>query len=303
MSEKLKGHIFALLTVTIWGITYIATKIMLESYDELQILALRFIIAYVLLWIVRPKFMKAGSFKDEAGIFTLSFFGVVMYYFLENMALTYSPATNVSILVSFAPIVTTIGMHLTSKDDKLNRFKILGFFVAIVGVILVVYNGTVMLKLSPAGDILSLGATVAWAVYSVLLGRFLEKYDSVMLTRRMFLYSLVLIIPATIIKSGMPDLRLCFSLDIGLSLLLLGVFGSCLCYLWWNQSIKKLGVVTTTNYVYLIPFVTMVSAFFILKEDITIMGLAGAVLIIAGVAISDRKPAINETEKEEEATV
>lgn len=299
MNEKIKGHFFALLAVTIWGITYIATKIMLESYDELQILALRFIIAYMLLWIVKPKIMKAGSLKDEAGIFTLSFFGVVLYYLLENMALTYSPATNVSILVSFAPIVTAVGMHLTSKNDKLNRFKILGFFIAISGVILVVYNGTVMLKLSPAGDILSLGATVAWAVYSVLIGRFLEKYDNVMLTRRMFLYSLVLIIPATLIKSGVPDLRLCLSLGNGLSLLLLGIFGSCLCYLWWNQSIKILGVVTTTNYVYLIPFITMVSAFFILKEDITIMGLAGAVLIIAGVAISDRKPVINEPEKEE----
>lgn len=299
MNEKIKGHVFAMLTVTIWGITYIATKIMLESYDELQILALRFIIAYMLLWIVKPKIMKAGSLKDEAGIFTLSFFGVVLYYLLENMALTYSPATNVSILVSFAPIVTAVGMHLTSKNDKLNRFKILGFFIAISGVILVVYNGTVMLKLSPAGDILSLGATVAWAVYSVLIGRFLEKYDNVMLTRRMFLYSLVLIIPATLIKSGVPDLRLCLSLGNGLSLLLLGIFGSCLCYLWWNQSIKILGVVTTTNYVYLIPFITMVSAFFILKEDITIMGLAGAVLIIAGVAISDRKPVINEPEKEE----
>lgn len=299
MNEKIKGHVFALLTVTIWGITYIATKIMLESYDELQILALRFIIAYMVLWIVKPKIMKAGSLKDEAGIFTLSFFGVVLYYLLENMALTYSPATNVSILISFAPIVTAIGMHLTSKNDKLNRFKILGFFIAISGVILVVYNGTVMLKLSPAGDILCLGATVAWAVYSVLIGRFLEKYDSVMLTRRMFLYSLVLIIPATLIKSGVPDLRLCLSLDNGLSLLLLGIFGSCLCYLWWNQSIKRLGVVTTTNYVYLVPFVTMVSAFFILKEDITIMGLAGAVFIIAGVAISDRKPVINEPEKEE----
>lgn len=299
MNEKIKGHLLALFTVTIWGITYIATKIMLESYDELQILALRFIIAYILLWIVRPKLMRAGNLKDEAGIFTLSFFGVVLYYLLENMALTYSPATNVSILVSFAPIVTAVGMHLTSKDDKINRFKILGFIIAITGVILVVYNGTVMLKLSPAGDILSLGATVAWAVYSILISRFLEKYDSVMLTRRMFFYSLLLILPATLIKSGVPDLRSCFSLDIGLSLLLLGVFGSCLCYLWWNQSIKKIGVVTTTNYVYLIPFITMVSAFIILKEDITIMGIAGAVLIIAGVVISDRKPVINESDGKE----
>jgi drug/metabolite transporter (DMT)-like permease len=301
MNEKIKGHVLALLTVTIWGITYIATKIMLESYDELQILALRFIIAYILLWIVRPKLMKAGSLKDEVGIFTLSFFGVVVYYLLENMALTYSPATNVSILVSFAPIVTAVGMHLTSKADRINRFGIIGFLVAISGVILVVYNGTVMLKLSPAGDILSLGATVAWAVYSILIGRFLDKYDSVMLTRRMFLYSLILIIPATLIKSGIPDLSRCHSLDAGLSLLLLGVFGSCLCYLWWNQSIKTIGVVTTTNYVYLIPFVTMVSAFFILKEDITIMGLAGATLIIAGVAIADKKTCKKEPDKKQDA--
>lgn len=301
MNEKLKGHALALFTVIIWGITYIATKIMLESYDELQILEMRFAIAYILLWVVRPKIMKAGSLKDEAGIFILSFFGVVVYYLLENMALTYSPATNVSILVSFAPIVTAVGMHLTSKTDRINRFGIIGFLVAISGVIMVVYNGTVMLKLSPVGDILSLGATVAWAVYSVLIGKFLEKYDSVMLTRRMFLYSLVLVIPVTLIKSGMPDLTRCLSLDMGLSLLLLGVFGSCLCYLWWNRAIKAIGVVTTTNYVYLIPFVTMVSAFFILKEKITLMGLAGAVLIIVGVAVADRKPAIVEPEEGEEA--
>ncbi len=301
MNEKLKGHVLALLTVTIWGITYIATKIMLESYDELQILALRFIMAYILLWAVKPKPVKIGSLKDEAGIFALSLFGVVIYYLLENMALTYSQATNVSILVSFAPIVTAVGMHITSKNDKLNRYVVLGFFIAIIGVVLVVYNGTVMLKLSPIGDILSLGATIAWAVYSVLIGRFLKKYDSVILTRKMFFYTLVLIIPATLIKSGIPDLTRCFSLDIGLSMLLLGVFGSCLCYLWWNQSIKALGVVTTTNYVYLIPFVTMVSAYLLLKEEITIMGFAGAGLIIVGVIISDRNTVVKEDDINEEA--
>lgn len=289
MKTKIQGHTLALITILIWGVTYIATKILLQNYNEIQVIVFRLIIAYAVLWVIKPNPNPPTSLKNELLFIVLALFGVVVYFLFENAALTISPASNVSIIISFAPIATTIGMRLVSKDEKLTVAKIIGFFVAIAGVVLVVFNGTVVLKLNPKGDFLAIGAMLSWALYSLVSPYMLKRFDNILLTRRCTFYSLIPLAAITLIRDGVPDVSPLLSVPSGSSLLLLGILGSGLCYLWWNKAIKTIGVVVTTNYLYLSPFVTMISGWFILKEPISVMGIVGALLIIGGIVVSNKQ--------------
>lgn len=291
MKDKIQGHTLALITIIIWGVTYIASTILLEDYNAIQVIVFRLIIAYVVLWAIKPNPNPPTSLKNELLFIVLALFGVVIYFLFENAALAVPDASpaNVSIIISFAPVATTIGMSIVSKEEKLTLAKIIGFFVAIAGVVLVVFNGAVVLKINPKGDLLAIGAMISWALYSLISPYLLKRFDNILLTRRCTFYSLIPLAVITLIRDGLPNIEPLLNVRSGGSLLLLGILGSGLCYLWWNKAIKTIGVVITTNYLYLSPFVTMISAWLILGKDISVVGIIGAVLIIGGIVVSNKQ--------------
>jgi drug/metabolite transporter (DMT)-like permease len=153
----------------------------------------------------------------------------------------------------------------------------------------VVFNGTVVLKLNPVGDILSFGAAMCWAIYSVILKKQVDRYDSVYLTRKVLFYSILTTLPMLFIEAEHFPLREAINPSYLFHLLFLGALGSGLCYVAWNLAAKKLGIVITNNYIYLNPFVTMTVAGLMLHETVTVMGVAGAGLIISGVVVAGKK--------------
>lgn len=286
-NDRAAGHLLALITITIWGATFVATKTLLRDYDALQIMLMRFFLAWVVLLLMTRKIEKPVSLKDEAGIFALSLFGVSLYYFFENTALTYTLASNVSIILAAAPIFTAILAHAFTKDEKLTRRIWAGFLIAIAGVVLVVFNGTYVLKLNPLGDALSILAALSWGIYSVLLKGFVGRYNGLFLTRRMVFYAALVTAPFTIWEKGLPPLSPLAKGENLFCLLFLGILGSALCYAAWNAAICRIGLVNTNNYIYLNPFVTMVTAAVVLHEKITGAGFIGAVLIVGGIIVSE----------------
>ncbi len=285
--RNVTGHLLALFTIIIWGTTFVATKTLLNDYDALQIMLMRFFIAWVVLLLLTRRVEMPKNFREETGIFALSFFGVTLYYYFENTALTYTLASNVSIILAAAPIFTAVLVHIFTKDEKMKGQTWAGFAIAIIGVTLVVFNGTYVLMLNPLGDALSVLAALSWAIYSLLLKKYVQLYDNMMLTRRMAFYALVLTTPAVLWREGLPALRPLVKGEVLFCLLFLGVFGSAICYVTWNIAIKRIGVVNTNNYIYLNPFITMVAAAALLGENITKAGAVGAVLIVGGIFVSE----------------
>ncbi len=285
--KKAAGHALALFTITVWGTTFVATKTLLNHYDALQIMLMRFFIAWVVLLLLTRKIERPKGVKEELGIFALSLSGITLYYYFENTALTYTLAANVSIILAAAPVFTAVLAHVFTRDEKLSGRTWGGFSIAITGVVLVVFNGTFVLKLNPLGDALSLLAAFSWAVYSVILKRYVGRYDNRILTRKMLFYALLLTAPAALWEKGLPPTAPLFRGDVIFCLLFLGVLGSAVCYITWNIAIKRIGVVNTNNYIYLNPFVTMVCAAIVLREPITAAGIVGAVLIVGGILVSE----------------
>jgi len=292
---KLKGVVLASVAILIWGSTLVLSKILLAQYSPIQVTTIRFAIAYLTLLAMKPRFLRL-SLKENFYYLLMGISGVSLYFFVENVALNYTYASNVSILITFTTVMTAILSHFLGIE-KLSRSTVCGSLVAFSGVILVVLNGSFVLKLNPLGDILSLIAAASWAVYSVLSIRHAQEHDQFLSTRRIIFFGLITIIPLFIIEGKGFDFAPLASFDMLGSLLVLSVFGSGLCYVMWNEAFRYVGPVVTNSFVYIEPFITILTAYFILGENISPLAIIGSLLIISGVIISGKKRNTDKKEK------
>ena len=292
-------HIVAFLTVAVWGSTFVFTKLLLQAgLSPAQIFTLRFIIAYVLLLaysLSRQHQWLCSSWKDELLMVALGITGGSLYFLTENAAMLYTTATNTSLIVCSCPLFAMLLFAIVYRQSEhITKVQALGSVIACLGMAVVVLNGHFVLHLSPLGDMLAFGACLCWAVYSLLMKKALEDYSTLFITRKVFFYGIITIIPYYILR---PEEASIFNLSIFqsfnytilLNLLFLAVVASLLCYLIWNWVISKLGAVVATNWVYFNPITTILFAWWLLHEQITIWFLLGTILILAGMYLSDKK--------------
>ena len=162
------GHLSALITIVIWGTTFISTKILLEDFQPVEILFFRFVLGLLALLVVYPKRLRGTTRKQELTFAAAGLSGVCLYYLLENIALTYILASNVGVIISVAPFFTAILSHIFMKtEEKLKGNFFVGFAVAMAGICLISFSSS-ELKLNPMGDILATIAALVWAIYSLL---------------------------------------------------------------------------------------------------------------------------------------
>ncbi|WP_195475524.1 MULTISPECIES: DMT family transporter [Bacteroides] len=283
-------HLIAILTVSIWGLTFIATKVLIGyGLTPQEIFFYRFLIAYAGIWIISPKRLFANRWKDEFWLMAGGIFGGSLYFFTENTALGITQASNVSFLICTAPLLTTILSLLFYKSEKATKGLIGGSLLALAGVGLVVFNGSVILKISPVGDLLTLLAALSWAFYSLIIRKMTGRYPTVFITRKIFFYGVLTILPAFLLHPLQPDLDILLQPIVLSNLLFLAVLASLICYVLWNVVLKQLGTVRASNYIYLNPLVTMVASMMILQEQITLFALIGAGCIVCGVYLAERK--------------
>lgn len=307
MVGKIEGnllyHLVALVTVVIWGSTFVFTKLLLLSgLSPAQIFTFRFLIAYVLLvafsFCQRRRFrLFSGSWKDEGLMLALGVTGGSLYFLTENEALNYTTTTNTSLIVCSCPLVAALLISLFYKSQRLRKMQALGSLIAVVGVAVVVLNGRFVLHLSPVGDALALAANLCWAFYSLLLIPVNSKYDAVFITRKVFFYGLLTMTPYYLMRQselpmfmgGALNLHVLLQPGVLTNLLFLGCVASMLCFLLWTWVMRKLGAVVATNYVYINPIATVVFAWWLLSEQITPFFVIGSVLILMGMYLADRK--------------
>jgi len=281
------GYLFAVFTITVWGSTFISSKVLLQYFTPAQIMLTRFLLAYGALWLLRPKKLELTA-KQEILFFLLGLSGCSVYFYTENTALVYTLASNVSIIVAAAPIFTAILAHF-SGVERFRRSTLWGFLVAFSGVILVVFNGTFVLKLNPLGDLLALAAALCWAIYSVLLRSGATGMNSLLVTRRTLFWGIVSAIPMVLIEGAPYSFHMLLSPTVAGNFLFLGLIGSGLCFVLWNLAFYHLGIVTTNTFIYVQPFITIVVGWLFLSEPISPLALLGAVLITVGVVVSQHK--------------
>lgn len=287
-NETTRGHLATLLTIAIWGTTFISTKVLLTDFQPVEILFFRFVLGFLALLIVCPRLLKGTTFRQEVTFAAAGLCGVCLYYLLENIALTYTMASNVGVIISVAPFFTAILSHLFLKgEEKLRVNFLIGFLIAMAGIALISFNGS-SLHLNLTGDLLALLAALVWACYSILTRKISSYgYHTILTTRRVFFYGLLFMIPTLFLFDFNWDpARLAEPVNL-LNLLFLGLGASALCFVTWNFAVKLLGAVKTSIYIYMVPVITVAASVLLLHEPFTWMTGAGTVLTLSGLLLSE----------------
>ena len=303
---KILDHAGALFTVALWGFTFISSKQLINAgLTPAWIFTLRFSMAYIGMWVLclLPKARKSGAAKlwagrisDEIVLLLLGMTGGSIYFMAENSSLKYTQACNASFIVCTAPLFTMLftlalkrfrhkRIFSSLEEVKVNGYLIFGTLLALCGLVMVVFSGY-ELKLSPKGDFLALGASLLWAVYSIFTAPMTERYGALMVTRKVFFYGLLTIIPFLFFGKPLPGAEvLAQPVDWG-NLLFLGVAASHIGYIIWDEVLLGLGNVKATNYIYLNPVFTLIAAVLVLGERMTALSGTGSALILLGVILA-----------------
>jgi len=280
-------HFLAVFCVLVWGTTFVSTKILLNNgLAPVSIFFYRFLMAYLAIWFISPKTLFANNLKDEFTFLLLGMSGGSFYFLTENTALKIAFVNNVALLVCTAPLITALLSRFFLKNEKLHKGLIIGSVVAFLGVALVIFNGKFVLKSNPLGDFLSISAATLWAFYTILLKRLDNRYSIVFITRKVFFYGLLTIIPFFAHKGLQTDWSLLTMPVVAGNLIFLGLVASLMCFVLWNITLKHLGTIVPTNYIYFNPLITLITSAIVLGEIITPIAALGAVLILTGIFLA-----------------
>ncbi len=285
-------HVLALVTAAVWGSTFVSTKILLANgLSPAQIMVIRFSIAYLLILLLSHRPLFSRKLSDELLMIGAGITGGSLYFLAENSALIYTQASNVAIIIAVTPLLTAIAAHFFSRGERFSRTLATGSVIALAGVVLVVLNGRFVLHLNPKGDMLTIAAAVLWALYSIIIVRLQRRYSSLFITRKVFFYGIVTLLPYLFIHEASLDFGLLLRPAVIGNLLFLGLVASFACYWAWNAAIARIGSVNASNYLYLNPVVALITSAIVLDERITVTALIGTALIMLGVAVCEKLPA------------
>lgn len=293
-TEMIKTHlatIVAVCVVAIWGETFVSSKVLLGAgLMPADIFFFRFVMAYLCICIFSHHRLWAKNWRHELMLVAVGVLGGSLYFLSENMALMFSTASNVAILVGSTPLMTALLLSCFYKDERMHGKQILGSVIAFIGMALVILNGQLVLHLNPKGDMLALGAALTWGFYSLVMKRLSPVYEASFITRKVFAYGVLSIIPYFIfVQPLQTDFTILHAPKVWINLVYLGLVASMLCYFSWNWVLSRLGTVRATNIIYLQAFFTMIVSHIVLGEHITLMAIAGSVILILGMVLAVRQ--------------
>lgn len=286
-------HAGALFTVCCWGLSFVATKVIMDGaitptpLSPTEAYLYRFIIAYAVILLLCHKKLFCDNLKDEMLMLLCGMTSGSIYFIAENTALELTYTSNVSLLTSTSPLLTVIIVGLLYKSERPGLGTIIGSCIAFAGVGCVIFNSSTSIDIQPLGDMISMGAALSWAFYSLIVRKLNVVYDAMFITRKTFFYGIVTAFPflfsereiynpIAVFSNGWPVVDGC--------LLFLALFPSVIAFYLWAITIKRLGPINANNYMYLQPVVTVIASAFILGEKVSLLGYIGFLLILLGLS-------------------
>jgi drug/metabolite transporter (DMT)-like permease len=285
----------ALWAVIFWGFSFIATKVVLREIHPFTLLTLRFGIGGFLLLLVQlqkdRQFLKSFSSRDWLSIILLAIVGISGHTLLQAYGLLYTTAINTGWIIAIMPICIVIAARFyLGEPITLRKFG--GIFLGFVGMALVISRGVFSLSIfglgSTFGDFLVLISALTWTAFTVGGRGFLSRFSPLTSITPIMMVGCLIIFPFTWIKWEWNAL-FHLSLSGWMSILFLGIFCSGLAYLFWYWALEKKDSSVVGLYLYLEPFVTLIGAYFLLKEEIHWVTLMGGGTILLGVNLATRK--------------
>jgi len=281
--EVKKSTIAALVTVFLWASAFPAVKYLLDYYSPTSILVFRFLVASVtIIAVILIKRVKLPDKKDVPLFALAGFLGIFLYFLLFNYGVNLVPSGVSSFLIASAPVFATLFSIFILKE-KVKLLSWIGILVSFCGLMLVTasqMSGFIM----NVGVILLIGASISTSLYTIIQRKLVKKYTPFEAAA----YSVLFGTFFTLVF--LPDLIREFPqvpIAINIIPLYLGIFPAAIAYLAWSYALAKArSTAHVTMFMYLVPFLATLLAFFFIGEHITLFAFIGGVVIIAGMLIS-----------------
>lgn len=285
----------ALWAIIFWGISFIATKVVLREIHPFTLMTLRFGIGALLLLVVQfnndKRFLNTFSRRDWIYIVLLSIVGISGHTLLQSYGLLYTTAINTGWIIAIFPIVITLAARVF-LGEAITGGKIVGIVLGFFGIFLIISKGIFSLSLfrmgSTFGDFLILISALTWTGFTVGGRGFLSRFPPLVTITPIMIVGFLTTLPLT---GFIGEWNVLFHLSLPAwgGILFLGIFCSGLAYLYWYAALKKKDSSIVGMYLYLEPFVTLIGAYLLLGEEILWITLLGGAMTLLGVYLATRK--------------
>lgn len=279
-----------ILAMLFWSFSFVWIKIVYLVYNPITTVFLRLLISSILLFIIGKGFKQIGSIKkeDRLSILTLAFFEPFLYFMGESFGLKYVSSTIGAVIISTIPLFSPIAAYYFHKE-KLSNMNVVGILISVIGVGIIIFNKSFSLIVSPIGLFCMLIAVGAAVGYSVVLKKLASKYNPVTLITYQNTLGLIYFLPIFLILDWQHFMEAVPTQEVLTALLLLAVFASTLAFICFTYGLKYLGITKSNIFINAIPVFTAIFAYFILGDILNFQKIAGMMVVIGGLFLSQLK--------------
>jgi len=294
MEQKLRPAVYiyiaAVTAMLFWGMSFIWTSIVFESYSPITTIFLRLLLSSVFLFLLMAITGRFQKIRREHTLLIIvsALFNPFFYFIGENYGLKYSTATISAVIIATIPLVTPVAAWLMIKE-KVSWVNIAGILISFSGILLMVFKPDLSLATQPRGILMLFFAVFSAVIYSILLRRLTQYYRAVSIVAWQNLIGTMMFLPLFLIMDISEFLEVVPSGRLITALLSLAILASSMAFILFTISIKHLGVSRANVYGNLIPVFTAVASYYVLQESFTSRKISGIILVITGVIITQIK--------------
>lgn len=284
--KQLEGLVALLITVFIWGISFVNIKIAVAVIGPMTLGFLRFAMALVILWFMKRHMAPNTRVeRRDWGMMALAgAIGVTLYFYFENNGVMMISPGSAAIIVAAIPLATVLAE--ARVDRKPITLRMMGCtLLSVVGVGMVTGIAPVPGE-NPLGYWMMGGAVISWVVYCLISRGLFKRYDSLTITYYQTVVGMVLFVPFMIFETNLWDQA---TPVVWLNVAILGVFASALGFYLYLMAMDRLGVALSSLYLNVVPIVTLLTGVVFMRETVSWGQWGGAALVIAAVAAAGRK--------------
>jgi drug/metabolite transporter (DMT)-like permease len=267
---NIKAILKALFAVTVWGASFVATKISLQYVSPATVVWLRFAMGVIILGLaVRlSNQFSLPQGKDWGYFAILGFLGITLHQWLQSTGLVTAQATTTGWIIASTPIFMAL-LGLIILKEHLVWYQTAGIILAAFGVLLVVTKGDLSAvtagNFGTRGDFLVLISAPNWAVFSALSRSGLKKHSSTLMMFYVMSFGWLFTSILFLASSGINQIS-SIPWDGWIAITFLGVFCSGIAYIFWYDALRVLPVAQTGAFLYLEPIITVIVATLFLRS-------------------------------------
>ena len=284
-------HLAGVVAMVFWGMSFVWSTQVYQNLNPTATIFLRLVVATIFFTAILFTFrLNEKIHRKDLKLFALAaMFEPFLYFIFEGYGLKNTSPIIGSGIIALIPLVTPIAARIFLKE-RLTAMNIVGFIVSFAGVIVLLLNKNLEFIASAKGIVFLCCAVIVAVGYSIALIKLTKLYKPLTITWMQNIIGMIYFIPMVVIMERFEPSNFANVGSYIVPLGCLGVFCSAVAYALWAFAFSKLGASRANVYSNLIPVFTAIFSYFIIHESLTVNKIAGIVLVVSGLILSQMKP-------------